>query len=411
MKTKVLVLFALVLSANLRAQVTIGALTAPAAGALLDLNRGTPGGLLLSNVQIENLSKIPHSAPGLFPGIDGTNDDTNTALTGAVVYHIGENNIPAGLYVWNGTNWTPITENCLPADLLSVTLTSSTVLAKTGDPVTFSVASSASERCAGSETYYWYQATATDDYGAVSATTVYPESSKSIVFSSAGTYKVQVEVSNIYSASAKATSNEVTVYVTNDGKVTPEMLNHSYGIVGETCLDVMKPNAGQAPTVYAARKPGFPGGNYEKTYKFVHQSEYFDLSLSCDDSANIVEAITVYPPKLAFADGTAVDGYYEKEFKIKFKSNIRDLVPANGNSLTVKLTASYRDSNNEPKLAYLEIRVEDGTCVCPAKTESNKWKNFMCHNLGGLDIISSSQLITRAHHGDWYRFGADTVSM
>jgi uncharacterized protein (TIGR02145 family) len=35
----------------------------------------------------------------------------------------------------------------------------------------------------------------------------------------------------------------------------------------------------------------------------------------------------------------------------------------------------------------------------------------MCHNLGGEDIISSSQLITRAHHGDWYRFGAKNPSM
>ncbi|MDR1119919.1 MAG: fibrobacter succinogenes major paralogous domain-containing protein, partial [Dysgonamonadaceae bacterium] len=32
-------------------------------------------------------------------------------------------------------------------------------------------------------------------------------------------------------------------------------------------------------------------------------------------------------------------------------------------------------------------------------------------NLGGEDIISSSQLITRAHHGDWYRFGAKKPSM
>jgi uncharacterized protein (TIGR02145 family) len=35
----------------------------------------------------------------------------------------------------------------------------------------------------------------------------------------------------------------------------------------------------------------------------------------------------------------------------------------------------------------------------------------MCHNLGGLDIISASQLITREHLGDWYRFGASQASM
>jgi uncharacterized protein (TIGR02145 family) len=35
----------------------------------------------------------------------------------------------------------------------------------------------------------------------------------------------------------------------------------------------------------------------------------------------------------------------------------------------------------------------------------------MCHNLGGLDIISPSQLITYEHHGDWYRFGAKNPSV
>jgi uncharacterized protein (TIGR02145 family) len=35
----------------------------------------------------------------------------------------------------------------------------------------------------------------------------------------------------------------------------------------------------------------------------------------------------------------------------------------------------------------------------------------MCHNLGGLDIISPSQLITYEHHGNWYRFGAKNYSL
>jgi hypothetical protein len=35
----------------------------------------------------------------------------------------------------------------------------------------------------------------------------------------------------------------------------------------------------------------------------------------------------------------------------------------------------------------------------------------MCHNLGGIDIISPSQLITYGHHGDWYRFGAKNPSL
>ncbi|MDR2087670.1 MAG: hypothetical protein LBP72_10955, partial [Dysgonamonadaceae bacterium] len=81
---------------------------------------------------------------------------------------------------------------------------------------------------------------------------------------------------------------------------------------------------------------------------------------------------------------------------------------------TVRLVASYTDVNTDSKLAYLEIRVEDGTCVCPAKVNSSPetWLNFMCHNLGATyDVISSSQIAIRAHHGDWYRFGATAVSM
>jgi uncharacterized protein (TIGR02145 family) len=80
----------------------------------------------------------------------------------------------------------------------------------------------------------------------------------------------------------------------------------------------------------------------------------------------------------------------------------------------VKLYASYIPGNSsETKYAYLDIRVEDGTCICPAKTApfpEERWLNFMCHNLGGLDIISPSQLITREHHGDWYRFGVKNPS-
>jgi uncharacterized protein (TIGR02145 family) len=76
------------------------------------------------------------------------------------------------------------------------------------------------------------------------------------------------------------------------------------------------------------------------------------------------------------------------------------------------LYATYKPHDDtDTKYAYLKIRVEDGTCVCPAKTGANTSLNFMCHNLGGLDIISPSQLITYEHHGNWYRFGAKEPSL
>jgi uncharacterized protein (TIGR02145 family) len=102
MRTKILVLFALalLLSANLLAQVTIGGLTTPKAGALLDLNSTTQGGLLLSNVDLPDLSVIPG---GVFVNIP-TTQDSNPELAGMIVYNTYEPT-GVGVYVWDGEDW------------------------------------------------------------------------------------------------------------------------------------------------------------------------------------------------------------------------------------------------------------------------------------------------------------------
>jgi hypothetical protein len=95
--------------ASVRAQVTVGGNpVSDVAGALLNLNSTVKGGLLLSNVGIIELDKIPvvEGNPNIFPGIvAGVNDGPNTNFTGAVVY----NNNPdtgIGVYIWTGTQWT-----------------------------------------------------------------------------------------------------------------------------------------------------------------------------------------------------------------------------------------------------------------------------------------------------------------
>jgi uncharacterized protein (TIGR02145 family) len=92
---------------------------------------------------------------------------------------------------------------------------------------------------------------------------------------------------------------------------------------------------------------------------------------------------------------------------------VKSLVPTNGDSLVVKLVASYipEGGGTTTKYAYFEIRVEDGFCICPAKKSATEWIVFQCHNLGGEDIITSAQLIDLSHHGDWYRWGALTASL
>jgi hypothetical protein len=91
-------------------QVTIGGAELPKAGAILDLNSTHKGGLVLSNVTITDLEKIPYSVENsLFPGITTpAAADVNTALRGAMVYNDGKNGttVPAGIYVWNGSCWT-----------------------------------------------------------------------------------------------------------------------------------------------------------------------------------------------------------------------------------------------------------------------------------------------------------------
>jgi uncharacterized protein (TIGR02145 family) len=106
MKTKKLLLFsalALLACAGLQAQVTIGGLTDPATGAILDLNSDNKGGLLLSNVSLTDVYTIPAD----FPGVTTVTPEVKAEFTGAMVYHTGENGIPAGIYVWNGYVWMP----------------------------------------------------------------------------------------------------------------------------------------------------------------------------------------------------------------------------------------------------------------------------------------------------------------
>ncbi|MCL1939017.1 MAG: hypothetical protein FWF52_11565 [Candidatus Azobacteroides sp.] len=85
---------------NAQSQVTIGGLTDPQAGALLDLNSTTTGGLLLSHVDLPDLGQIPNVG---FVGITQA-QDINQDLRGTIVYNINATT-GAGLYIWDGDNW------------------------------------------------------------------------------------------------------------------------------------------------------------------------------------------------------------------------------------------------------------------------------------------------------------------
>jgi hypothetical protein len=86
-------------TAGMNAQVKIGENTAPRKGALLDLNGLVKGGLLLPNVDIDDLSAIPVTFTD--PAVAGQADAPE--LTGMIVWntHPGVE----GVYMWNGTEW------------------------------------------------------------------------------------------------------------------------------------------------------------------------------------------------------------------------------------------------------------------------------------------------------------------
>jgi uncharacterized protein (TIGR02145 family) len=105
MKKKIflpLLIAAMTVTMNLQAQVRIGEDKAPEKGAILDLNSAAKGGLLLPNVNIEELDKIP----GTFTDAGSI---TASQLTGLVIYSL----TPCpGVYVWDGGKWEKTGEPC-----------------------------------------------------------------------------------------------------------------------------------------------------------------------------------------------------------------------------------------------------------------------------------------------------------
>ncbi|MDR2087191.1 MAG: hypothetical protein LBP72_08450, partial [Dysgonamonadaceae bacterium] len=158
MTKKILVLSAaLILSANLLAQVTIGSANAPKEGAILDLNNGAKGGLILSNVNIND----PEVIPSGFAGMGGADIATAKAqLPGALVYNLNENTC-TGILVWDGVRWKRLgLEENPPTGTQKVKIVSpdeSIILG--GDLVTFELESPPTD----AKMYTWY---ASDDGGA-----------------------------------------------------------------------------------------------------------------------------------------------------------------------------------------------------------------------------------------------------
>jgi len=82
----------------MQSQVKIGQDAVPEKGAILDLNSGVPGGLLLPNVNIADLKLIPASFT------DVTDKDNAPDLAGMLVWNTNPGT-GEGVYMWDGANW------------------------------------------------------------------------------------------------------------------------------------------------------------------------------------------------------------------------------------------------------------------------------------------------------------------
>ncbi|MDR2085897.1 MAG: hypothetical protein LBP72_01860, partial [Dysgonamonadaceae bacterium] len=192
MRTKILVLsIALTLSANLRAQVTIGSVNEPKAGAILDLNSGAKGGLILSNVGLDNPTEIPAG----FPGMSGADIAVAKAqLKGAMVYNTNENTC-IGVHAWNGDYWERIAPSLVMAP--GTTLTSSNAASAFGGDIINFTAS-----LPGAKTYRWYASESNKPYEYLGMTTT---NTYSKAFPT-GNYKVKAIMDDCH---APAESNEL----------------------------------------------------------------------------------------------------------------------------------------------------------------------------------------------------------
>jgi uncharacterized protein (TIGR02145 family) len=387
--------------ANLHAQVTIGGLEEPKAGAILDLNSTAKGGLILSNVPIEDLGKIP-TGIDRFPGIvANTNDEINPDFKGAIVYNTNSQ-WGVGVYLWNGTNWTPLGEDCRALTSADLILSPSSIIETTvGTAITFSVSSCLSARCSEGEEYIW----------SVSPTTNVSFSSNGSIatasFSSANEYTVTVEAKNRYmSASLQET---FSVYV---GVPLPTDNNYYLIAADKPCFDVKGPVGNYNIIDYdnsIIRKNDFIGGNFTKGFKFHYDGDYHDLQIL--NPGGIVASVT-QPTNLS------ASGSGDAPFTVTFKSGVRDSVLTKGTPITVQLVARYKIDNND-KVATINVPVMDDAC-CPVRisTSPEKWLTFACHNLGGRDIVdydgsnvNGSGAMNYTYHGDWYRFGVNNASL
>jgi uncharacterized protein (TIGR02145 family) len=253
---------ALFFCANLHAQVTIGGLTEPASGAILDLNSSVKGGLILSNVTITDREKIPHDA-SVFQGI--TDDDVNPELRGAMVYNDGKDPaVPAGIYIWNGSCWTKnggeviVNQPAITVDGAVKPAVAVTV----GNSVKLAVASPQPD-----VSYEWFQNAAASNSGGTSVSV--SETYDTPTDLALGTLYYYCMATSLICSSVSVVSSVIAVTTINPTILPPPGAIGT--LSGPTCFDVAATNDGPGCGKLDARQSGkrFFADFPTETYTFI----------------------------------------------------------------------------------------------------------------------------------------------
>jgi uncharacterized protein (TIGR02145 family) len=397
--------------ASLPAQVTIGGIENPRAGAILDLNSTTKGGLILSNVTIADPELIPQNT-NVFGEVDIASLDVNEELRGIMVYNDGlDPAVPAGIYIWNGYCWTKdgggTTAVTAPSISIegAVTNTGSVV---EGDFVTFAVVSPQA-----GVSYSWHKNTSASTSGGT-------------LLKKDLTYNTPIDLTEgIHYYYCTAISDACPSLNVTSGLITLTVNNlHSLPIgsgtlAGRACFDVLTNiNSGVGYGTPATRAPFVadfdqsttstqeyifsPSGTVSRIRFYVEENQAYSgqimESMDCDRVLKTQTGISgtqkltvVYKNLNETAKGT--DNYDALMLGIYVVYN--DSPNGSGIDKTVKVTALIKDCQC------------CGAYVNAAKTQ---WLNFSCHNLGA-DESADPFTPAAAIHGARYKWGIKDYAM
>jgi hypothetical protein len=307
---------------SLHAQVAIGSANNPLAGAILDLNSGAAGGLILSNVNITDPEKIPDDFPGITPE---NATAAKAGLSGAMVYNTNTTATCPGVHVWDGKHWERIVSGLPRKGGVALSITSDITGLFAGKTVDFEVTADAKTK-----TCTWYVNTNGAGYKYL-ATTIEPRFSGPF---SDGNHTVKVisdncrflEESEVHFAAEKvspsfgsvAGGNYVYIYgdfeyASSSDYVQDGLVAHYDGIdntgLGDkyhsyTATVWKDVNGANDLTLYNSP---LPGGGWKSNGFYFNNSTYFNVAPVPDNwpvgsAARTVEITFITPPSGMDAD-------------------------------------------------------------------------------------------------------------